>query len=257
MTYCIGVLDQGSVKPTTATRYRVSLRQIDPYFRSLPLPAITMKVITTFITARQKEGTTNATIRRDLTIISRVLAYAAANGMVERNIMADYDRNMLREARRQISAPDDATIARAIELVSPEWGLLVRWLRDTGMRLGEALRAERAHVHGRDLTIHQTKSGRPRTIELPDWFEPPKAGYLLPDLHRDVNTASNGWAHLRRKIKAVPRFRLHDLRHAYAIAEIRAGRDIYDLSRHLGHSSVKVTEIYLGYAKGRSAVSRR
>lgn len=31
--------------------------------------------------------------------------------------------------------------------------------------------------------------------------------------------------------------------HAYAIREVRAGRDIYDLSHHLGHSSVKVTEM--------------
>lgn len=37
-----------------------------------------------------------------------------------------------------------------------------------------------------------------------------------------------------------------------SIAEIRAGRDIYDLSHHLGHSSVNVTEIYLGYVPGYS-----
>jgi integrase len=49
---------------------------------------------------------------------------------------------------------------------------------------------------------------------------------------------------------------VHDLRHAYAIAEIRADRDIYDLSHHLGHSSVKVTEIYLGYRAGGRSVSR-
>jgi integrase len=54
----------------------------------------------------------------------------------------------------------------------------------------------------------------------------------------------------------VPPFRIHDLRHAYAIAEIRADRDIYDLSHHLGHSSVKVTEIYLGYRAGGRSVSR-
>jgi len=31
------------------------------------------------------------------------------------------------------------------------------------------------------------------------------------------------------------------------IAEIRNDRDIYDLSRHLGQNSVKVTEIYLSF----------
>jgi DNA-binding transcriptional LysR family regulator len=37
--------------------------------------------------------------------------------------------------------------------------------------------------------------------------------------------------------------RCHDLRHRYAVRQVQAGRDIYDLSRHLGHTSVKTTEI--------------
>jgi integrase/recombinase XerD len=43
------------------------------------------------------------------------------------------------------------------------------------------------------------------------------------------------------------RFRVHDLRHGFAIRWLKAGGDIYRLSRHLGHTSVKTTEIYLGY----------
>ena len=65
----------------------------------------------------------------------------------------------------------------------------------------------------------------------------------MPD---DTGTLAGKWAWARRKL-TLPHFRLHDLRHAYAIAEIRTGRDIYDLSRHMGHSSVKVTEGYLAY----------
>ncbi|WP_256138145.1 tyrosine-type recombinase/integrase [Komagataeibacter swingsii] len=41
------------------------------------------------------------------------------------------------------------------------------------------------------------------------------------------------------------RFHIHDLRHAFAIRWLKAGGDIYHLSRHLGHTSVKTTEIYL------------
>lgn len=35
-----------------------------------------------------------------------------------------------------------------------------------------------------------------------------------------------------------------------------AGMDIYDLSRHLGHTTVKITEAYLSYVPGGSPVSR-
>jgi integrase len=53
------------------------------------------------------------------------------------------------------------------------------------------------------------------------------------------------------------RFRLHDLRHAFANAKLREGWDVYDLMHHTGHSSIKVTERYLGYgARKRSAATR-
>jgi site-specific recombinase XerD len=44
-----------------------------------------------------------------------------------------------------------------------------------------------------------------------------------------------------------PVFRVHDLRHRFAVDWLRAGKDIYDLKLHLGHTSVKTTEIYLKY----------
>jgi integrase/recombinase XerD len=43
------------------------------------------------------------------------------------------------------------------------------------------------------------------------------------------------------------RFRFHDLRHYHAVEFLKSGRDIYDLQKRLGHSSVKVTEMYLIY----------
>jgi site-specific recombinase XerD len=37
----------------------------------------------------------------------------------------------------------------------------------------------------------------------------------------------------------------HDLRHAFAVREYRKDRDIYRLSKLLGHASIQVTETYL------------
>lgn len=47
--------------------------------------------------------------------------------------------------------------------------------------------------------------------------------------------------------RAFRRFRVHDLRHGFAIRALKAGWNIYALSRHLGHASVKTTEGYLAY----------
>ncbi len=42
-------------------------------------------------------------------------------------------------------------------------------------------------------------------------------------------------------------FRVHDLRHCFAIRWLKSGGDIYRLSRHLGNASLKTTELYLRY----------
>ncbi|GBQ47911.1 tyrosine-type recombinase/integrase [Komagataeibacter europaeus] len=56
---------------------------------------------------------------------------------------------------------------------------------------------------------------------------------------------------MRRILRDNPLFRrfgVHGLRHAFAVRWLKAGGNIYRLSRHLGHSSVKVTEQnYLGF----------
>jgi|SRR5579859_542002 len=43
------------------------------------------------------------------------------------------------------------------------------------------------------------------------------------------------------------RFRVQDLRHRFAIRWLRNGGGIYELSKHLGHTSLKIPEVYLAY----------
>jgi integrase len=53
------------------------------------------------------------------------------------------------------------------------------------------------------------------------------------------------------------RFRLHDLRHAFAIASvIDDDRCLYRLKGHLGHESVTTTEGYLRYLQGEGEMRR-
>ena len=262
VAYSQGVLDTGGVKESTAKRYRVSLRQIGPDLAGKQLATITVGTLAGLVAYRQSKGATNSTIRRDLTTISRVLSFARSQDMVDVNAVDAYDRSLIRERRAGISAPPDPVIeaaARAMEATyKPEMAPLIRFLRANGVRSAEALRATWAHVHGAELTIPETKNGRVRTIkvDLSALGTTMGRGRLFPTLPEDSGTLAGIWAHLRKPLPEGQRFRIHDLRHAYAIAQIRAGRDVYDLSHHLGHSSVKVTEIYLGYAAGRRASGR-
>ncbi|WP_256138041.1 tyrosine-type recombinase/integrase, partial [Komagataeibacter swingsii] len=82
----------------------------------------------------------------------------------------------------------------------------------------------------------------------------PRTGCLFPNRDgQPYRNAASNYGQVMRRVAAqcaaegIPftRFRIHDLRHAFAIRWLKAGGDIYRLSRHLGHTSVKTTEIYL------------
>jgi len=52
-------------------------------------------------------------------------------------------------------------------------------------------------------------------------------------------------AMLKVEGKLAAAYSAHDLRHLYAVTEYRKDRDIYRVSKLLGHASIQVTETYL------------
>lgn len=182
--------------------------------------------------------------------------------------------------RTSISPPTDAKVAALIAEVS-EWsedvGWLIRWLRETGMRLAEALnlRASDIHPGGAQATLrlgvirNRGVDGGPmtRTINLgraaPMLADLPAKGRLFARLPADsavvsrrgrasgVGSGRGGKTAAQRKRVdplPLPVFRLHNLRHAFAVASLVDDPDcIYRLSAHLGHTLVSTTEIYTGH----------
>jgi integrase/recombinase XerD len=76
-----------------------------------------------------------------------------------------------------------------------------------------------------------------------EWLFVSEAG----DRHR--NAAASFHRLVQRQVGqgGVTPFRFHDLRHRFAVDYLKAGGSIYVLQQHLGHDSVKTTEVYLKY----------
>jgi integrase/recombinase XerD len=256
-----------AVKPAVMTRYLVSIRQIDPHFANLRLDQISKKSIANMISARTAAGASNATIRRDLTALSRLLASCIAWGWLEENHARYFDRSIIREQKTTIRPPDPESYAKVLAAAPSGMAAILQLLDQTGMRENEAVTLEREDIDGlgRQIRLIHTKTNRPRTL---NWATAAgDAGRVLMDLmnvksylfrteagDRYKNFSSNFGRVIRelmaREKKAgrpFRRFRVHDLRHGFAIRWLKGGGDIYRLSRHLGHTSVKTTEIYLGY----------
>lgn len=252
----------GQKQPKTLQRYAVSLKKVEPFLRSYHVADINGRVIADMIEMIQKTKVTAATIRRDLTAVSRVMEYAEARGWRDGNPTLS-KRRILKERRDPIALPHVADIEMVIEHAPFRFGCMIRaaWL--TGCRQDELVTARWRAFNPAAATLEVIgKGNKRRTIKLePEVVKlianiPKVAGSDLIFCRDDgemIAEASSDFSHFRRRTAgkvgaAFQKFRFHDLRHLFAVEALRSGRmDIYTLSKHLGHTSVLTTEIYLAF----------
>ena len=255
-----------SVKPSVGRRYLTSVAKLDLIFGELRVDQVNAATISQYVSLRTKEAT-NATIRRDLTALSRLMAACQAWGWRSDNPVRFYDRSVvLRERRDPITPPGKDDYDRVLGAVPDAMAKVLRLLDQTGMRENEAVALTSSDVdrERRQIMLTRTKTSRPRTL---DWATPggdataalvagQDQGTIFPSRSGEAygNFASAFGAVMRRLVQAEKkagrpfrRFRVHDLRHRFAIRWLRNGGGIYELSKHLGHTSVKTTEVYLNH----------
>lgn len=256
-----------SVKPSVAKRYLSSIAQLAPAFRTFTMGQITPEEIGNYISARVKQKVTNATIKRDLTALSRLLAACVAWGWRTDNPAKVFDRSIIRETRQPICPPTPEDLEAVLRVAPDGMADVLRLLDATGARESEIVFLTHAEVNWRlkQINLLKTKTSRPRTLP---WLTcAGDAGLILARLHNRIgplflseqrDTYKNFSSNFRRVMKqaiaaeaaagrTLRSFRVHDLRHAYAIRWLKKGGNLYDLSKHLGHRSVKTTEIYLDH----------
>lgn len=253
------------ISANTAKRYAVSLQLVKPTLGKLNIHEVDGQAIANLIAARRHQGAIAATIRKDLTAISRVLEYAEAMGWREGNPTLS-KRRILRERRDPIALPRHEDIEAVISAAPERFAALIRaaWL--TGCRQNELVTAKWTGLDKKAGTLEVIGKGNKRRIislsatALDDisrisHTEGSKMIFSGPDGEPFTHAASD-FTHIRRtvEIRALKNnqkfvsFRFHDLRHLFAVEALRSGAmSIYGLSKHLGHTSVKTTEIYLEF----------
>lgn len=254
------------VSRTTSIRYDVSLGKIEASLKGRFIDEISKADVLAIVKERRKK-VTNATIRRDLQALSSVLQYAELHDWRTGN-PAKLIMETLSERRDPIALPTEDDFAFMLSRLTPMMGALMVTARATGARISELTMAERSHFNAKagTLTIIGKRNKR-RTIDLG-----PKASEVLAKLPASTKTKSlfffstgegagplhNASFIFSKATRAAQKkaqkdkrdftgFRFHDLRHWFAVEWLKAGRSIYDLQQHLGHTSVGTTEIYLEF----------
>ncbi|CAB5220192.1 XerC Integrase [uncultured Caudovirales phage] len=253
------------LKPKTAQRYRVSLRQLDPAFGDKMLSDISPRAIGKFVSDRTKAGATASTIKNDLTSLSTILRVAMSRGWADGNPVAAWDRRIIKNTPKVQRPPSRAQVETAIAYGRTHGKkALIDFLHQSGCRLSEATALKWSEVDfaAGTITLIETKRGQPRVIRMAT-----PGGSIEPILRAaqrhpycpfvfwystgiPFRQASSGLRDFNKRVAELEKkagrefkpFRTHDLRHSFAIGWLNAGGDIYELSRHLGHTSVKTTE---------------
>jgi integrase/recombinase XerD len=256
-----------TLKPKTVKRYQQSLRQLDPHFSDLFMDQIGRKQVAEYVRKRQKEGVTNATIRRDLNVLSRICAFGVNSDALAANPVRDFDKSLIPERRDPIALPDEASIGMVMDRIPrSRLASLCRFLLRTGLRRDEGVFLEWSRISPDRAQVHlqDTKGRTVRVLTMND-----EARAILAAQPRHIASQYVFWHHegeplrhtsrqFRDAVKAAQKsaqensedfrpFRLHDLRHRFAVDFLRNGGSIYDLQQVLGHRSITTTEIYLQY----------
>lgn len=265
-----------TLKPSSAKRYGVSLKNLNEHMGEKMLSDITRSVMSEFETARRSEGVSPATVRRDLACLSSMFTSAIDWEWVEVNPVPGFMNARKRRGLKE-SPPRTRylTHQEEVELLSaatPAVRTAISLAIDTGLRREElfSLTWKQVDMHaGVIATTTKTKSGvvrevpileRARTIlvTLPRHIKSP---YVLR--HDDGTRLQNmqkGFKGACRRAN-ISDLKWHDLRRT---AGCRLLQD-YDLrmeevSEILGHSSVMVTEqryAFLSIEKTKSKIKAR
>jgi integrase/recombinase XerD len=266
----------GCIKPSTFDRYVTSIGQLDPWLGEKMLHEIDNKLLKQIVTARQKLGVTNATIRRDMTAVSSVLAHAVDEDWIEDNAARTLDRSRFRERKAKIILPKPDSLAMV--LADPSRFMdMARLSLETGMREEEVASLTHDAINRKrsTVTLENTKSGRVREVTLT------AAAVAIIDRqprhyrqrhvfwHGDGERFASVAEQWRNKVAGVARkatqanaaftpFRFHDLRHLFAVTYLREGRgSVYALQQELGHASIATTERYLDHLTAEEQIAAK
>src|SRR5215210_2979975 len=204
---------------------------------------------------RHEEPRSPATVNRELTILSRVLALAIDAGHISENPCRRVRR--FREDNARVRFLNDDEETRLMKQIGGRELLrsVVIFALNTGLRRGEIFGLRWTEVDWSRNFIHviNTKTGKSRIIPLNDAtravlrqqqeksqsefvFVSPRTGARLRNLR-------NGFGKACEDAK-VFNFHFHDLRHTFASRLADAGVDAFTIAELMGHSTLEMTKRY-------------
>lgn len=259
----LGFLRENADK-RSAHKDRQHTRQLWKSFSGTTMNGLTGADVRAHTARRREDGVSNATINRELEVLSAAINYA--NREWDWQLPNPVSGRKLKEPEgrvRWITRAEAIALIKAAESEpkAPHLADFIRLALNTGCRSGELLGLEWRRVDLQAGLIHleaqHTKSGKRRAVPLnraaraaivnrarfrarycpaSAWVCCNWQGQRIRDVKRSYATACSR--------AGIQDFRIHDMRHTCAAWLISSGVSLPALRDLLGHSTVKMTERY-------------
>ena len=243
---------------------KLHTRQWKTSLEGWDMRTLTPQDIRTHVNRRLEDGVTNATINRELSLLSAAINFYNKEQL--ETLPNPTKGRKLREPEARIRWISDEEADRLIEAAeeadrAPHLADFIALALNTGCRSGELLGLEWPRVDMDRRLIHlegiHTKAGKRRSVPLnneayrallsranfrtthcPDttWVFASEKGQRIQSVKKSFATAC-------RKAE-IEDFRIHDLRHTCAAWLVSAGVPLPEVRDLLGHSSITMTEKY-------------
>ena len=243
------------LKAGTQLNYRGHIKVLRTHFGAQPIGEIRQVDIGDLVARLRRSGLKSGTVRRYLTTLSSLFAFAVRAGWVDQSKLPHLEKRSLPESRPRVRFLSAEEYRRLFDAAAPHLQPILKIAVTTGMRHDEILGLKWTEVDldRKEVLLENTKNDRPRVVPLPEdavavlvatqeaamgpyVFTNPATGTRYIDVWQSFQSAC------RRA--AIVNFRFHDLRHTFATWAVQSGMDLYRLSRILGHSSVAMTTRY-------------
>lgn len=253
---------------------RSNLKVLRPLIGHVPVADMTYTKLEELVDALRAKGYAPGTIKRKMDMVSKALRMATiwtdpATGrpiLVSKPTMPSIRVSNLKD--RVLERDEEAAVwlaieARRLEEPGRQWwrfAKLIRYLLDTGARLGEALSTGPENIstiRGQSYVTfarYRTKNDKPRTVPLT-----PAVAAGFEELKEHIGKRKGEWSYfpltegtawymwdqVRQDVKKsgfnIDDVTLHTLRHTCLTRLAQGGMDLLRLQKWAGHSDPKIT----------------
>jgi integrase len=267
-------------KPSTQNSIKIALeKHINPFFGDMRINQIERRHVRQFIQDPElNKDLAAATIRNLKAYLSAILSEAVEDELIKAN-PAVYTGKLIKKtdpAKRinPLTWDEKNKLEEALRVHYPYYYPFFLTMLRTGLRLGEiiALKPGDLDFNGSFIEVKRNcvrgligtpKSGKVRRVDMSaglkkvlqayltarkkevlkkGWREPPE--WLFYNGSGNTVDVNNIRDRVFKKVfekAGLRKIRMHDLRHTYATMRIDAGHNITDVSKQLGHHSIRIT----------------